>query len=66
MKADKDFWCELLQDGDSEVEQFEGFMVKVVAESELRCIKKDRETARTVHELENGEGGGGGMHHMQI
>ena len=43
--------AELLQDGDSDDEQFEGFTVEEeVAESERRHIKKDEETARIIHE----------------
>ena len=53
MSADEDFWRELLQDGDSDDEAFEGFTVEELAESELRRIRKDVETARFIRDLEN-------------
>ena len=40
MEDNVEFWRELLQDGDCD-DKFEGFTVKEVAESKLRCAKTD-------------------------
>ena len=52
MEADKDFWRELLQDGDSDDEVFKGFNVEEVAESELKRIRKEVELAQLIGDLE--------------
>ena len=41
MEADEDFWRELLQDGNSDDEQFEGFTVEELAKRE-DALKKMR------------------------
>ena len=50
METNDDFWCELLQDGDSNDEAFTGFTVEEVAEYEIKRIRKSVESAANILE----------------
>ena len=53
LDADANFWAEIMGDGASDDEDFEGFTIENVAESEWRRLTKDEETARVIRQLEN-------------